>query len=81
MTMTTTPPTSWYIEVYLESGERVQNVTVNDPTRDMVVLTNLVTGTVYMVRVAGINTRAIGNFSELQTAKTFEGMFQLFIFI
>jgi len=70
MPATTTPPTSWVIEVYLYDGVAVQNVTISNPLQNYTVLANLTSGTMYMIRVAGVNTRGIGNFSSFSTGLT-----------
>ncbi len=74
MLLTTTPPTSWTVEVYLLNGVLVQNVTVVDPDSNSTVLTNLIPGTTYMVRVAGNSVRGVGNFSDFASGQTYEGM-------
>ena len=51
----------------------MQNVSVSDPSRNSIILTDLSPGTSYMIRVAGINTRGVGNFSEFAIAQTFTG--------
>ena len=74
MPLTTTPITSWVIEVYLLDGVLVQNVSVSDPSSNSTIVSNLGPGTIYMVRVAGINTRGVGNYSEFVTAQTYRGI-------
>ena len=73
MPLTTTPITSWIIEVYRLDGALVQNVSVSDPSSNSTIVSNLSPGTIYMVRVAGINTRGVGNYSEFATAQTYRG--------
>ena len=73
MPNTTAPPTSWVIEVYLLDGVLVQNVTITDPLSSSTNLTNLSRGTVYMVRVAGVNSQGIGNFSSFAIGETYGG--------
>ena len=51
----------------------MQNVSVSDPSSNSTLLTDLGPGTIYMIRVAGINTRGVGNFSEFAIAPTFMG--------
>ena len=52
----------------------MQNVTVVDPDSNSTVLTNLIPGTTYMVRVAGNSVRGVGNFSDFASGQTYEGM-------
>ena len=65
MPMTTTPPSSWIIEIYFLNGNLLQNVTIQDPTNTSHIWSGLMPGTMYLVRVAGVNTRGVGNYSEL----------------
>ena len=51
----------------------MQNVSVSDPSRISTILTDLSPGKIYTIRVAGINTRGVGNFSEFAIAQTFTG--------
>lgn len=74
MPFNTTTPTSWIVEVYPFNEVLLQNVSVNDPSSNSTVLTSLSPGIIYKIRVAGINTRGIGNFSEISTAQTFRGI-------
>ena len=70
---TTTPPTSWVIEVYLDNGTFIQNETVSDPNITNTTLMSLIPGTEYEVQVAGINTRGVGNFSDMVSQQTYRG--------
>ena len=74
MTMTTTPVTSWKIAVHLQNGALAQNVSISDPNVTVALLSNLSPGTFYLIQVAGINTRGIGNFSDMVTAQTYQCM-------
>ncbi len=78
MLATTTPISSWIVEVYLSGGSLLQNVTITNPNASSTVLSSLNIGTVYLVRVAGINTRGIGNFTSFGTGQTFTGIFTFF---
>ena len=71
--LTTTPPTAWVIEIYVINGVFVRNVTVDGPGTNMTVLTSLSPGTVYMIRVAGISVRGVGNYTDFATAQTYQG--------
>ena len=51
----------------------MQNVSVSDPSSNSTILTDLSPGTIYMIQVAGINTRGVGNYSEFAIAQTFTG--------
>ena len=51
----------------------MQNVSVSDPSSNSTILTDLSPGTIYMIRVAGINTRGVGNYSEFGIAQIFTG--------
>ncbi len=73
MPATTNPATVWVIELYLFDGSAVRTVNVTNPLQNSTVLENLASGTMYMVRVAGINTRGIGNFSSFSTGLTHRG--------
>ena len=73
MLETTTPPMQWIVEVYLLDGSLIQNITINNPNSTSSILSSLNPGIVYMVRVAGINTRGIGNYSEFATGQTYRG--------
>lgn len=72
MPLTTTPPTSWVIEVYLLNGSIVQNLSTS-PAINSAVLINLTPGTIYKVQVGGVNSRGIGNYSEFGIAQTYRG--------
>lgn len=61
--LTTTRIVSWIIEVYLQDGVLAQNISISSASINMTLLINLVPGTFYMIQVAGVNTRGIGNFS------------------
>ena len=76
---TTTPPMQWIIEVYTLDGSLVQNVTINNPNSTSSMLSSLNPGIMYMVRVAGINTRGIGNYSEFATGQTYRGRDQSYV--
>ena len=73
MLETTTPPMQWIVEVYILDGILVQNFTITNPNSTSSTLSSLNPGIVYMVRVAGINTRGIGNYSEFATGQTYRG--------
>ena len=51
----------------------MQNVSVSDPSSNSTILTDLSPGTIYMIRVSGINTRGVGNYSEFGIAQIFTG--------
>ncbi len=74
--LTTSPLTSWIIQVYLRS-DLIQNVTINDSSRTVAQLNQLIPGTVYMIQVAGVNIRGIGNFSNFVVAQTYRGIRQI----
>jgi len=78
---TTTPQTSWIVQVYLLNGALIQNVTVSDPTSNSTMVTGLDPGEMYMMRVAGINTRGVGNYSAFATGQTYRGTFKYFHFM
>jgi len=46
---------------------------ITDANENMVIIPNLNPGTLYSVRVAGVNTRGIGQFSVFAMAKTLTG--------
>ena len=73
LTFTTTPPTAWIIEAYTQNGILVQNVSINNPNSTSSTISSLDSGFMYMVRVAGVNTRGIGNYSEFVTRQTYKG--------
>ena len=72
---TTTPPSFWLINVYLENGSFLYNVTVMDPSITIATLMGLNPGSVYFVQLAGSNTRGIGNFSRIIHQTTYRGIF------
>ncbi len=80
MLATTAPQTSWIVQVYTQNGVLLQNVTVSDPTSNSTVVTGLSPGVTYRMRVAGINTRGIGNYSEVVSGQTFVGTLKYFYF-
>ena len=59
--------------MYLENGTFLYNVTVMDPNVTVVTLMGLNSGSIYLVEIAGSNTRGIGNFSRMVSQVTFEG--------
>ena len=71
---TTTPVSFWLINVYLENGTFLYNVTVMDPNVTVVTLMGLNSGSIYLVEIAGSNTRGIGNFSHIVSQTTLEGI-------
>ena len=56
--------------------DRSENVT--DPNADMSVISNLTPGTLYMVRLAGRNSRGLGRFSDFEQAQTWRGWIIIF---
>ena len=67
---TTAPPTAWTLELSLTSGDLLQQRTEEDPDTTTAIFTDLSAGTEYRVRVAGVNTRGTGLFSDTATAST-----------
>ena len=69
MTRTTAPPTGWSVELS-SNGEVVDAVGQDSPDFTIASLGGLQPGTQYTVRVAGLNTRGLGNFSEPVTTSS-----------
>jgi len=74
MILTTTSLTEWIIEVYGFDGVLVQNLTISMPNRTSNTMSSLNPGVIYMIRVAGVNTRGVGNFSDFATGQTYRGI-------
>ena len=75
MTDTTHPPIGWDIQLSLTTtGETVHRMTPYDPNLYNTTFRDLNPGTEYRVRVAGVNTRGSGIFSEYANAQTNETM-------
>ena len=75
MTDTTHPPIGWDIQLSLTTtGQTVHRMTPYDPNLYNTTFTDLNPGTEYRVRVAGVNTRGSGIFSEYANTQTDEMM-------
>ena len=70
MANTTSPPTSWRIELNQTGGGEREIIIQPDPQTTSFTLTGLEANTEYSVRVAGENSRGIGTFSLSATAQT-----------
>ena len=68
MTDTTHPPIGW--DIQLTTGETVRRMTRYNPHLYNTTFTDLNPGTEYRVRVAGVNIRGSGTFSEYANAQT-----------
>jgi len=66
MILTTTPVTVWVFEAY-NNVSSVPEILFANPNLNSITLLNLDPGVIYTIRVAGVNTRGIGNFSEFAT--------------
>ncbi len=75
MLLTTSPPTAWIVDVFLLRGGFIKNVTVTDPGRNSTLVSNLSPGVMYMIRVAGITVRGVGNYSDFAIGQTYQGRY------
>ena len=66
---TTSPLTSWTLELFQISGEKVRERTGVAPQTSIALFRNLEADTQYMVRVAGHNSRGRG-LSDTATARS-----------
>ena len=68
---TTADISSWVIEYEIEGNTQSRvSETVNDPAARSFNLTMLERGTRYSVRVAGMNVRGLGNWTQKMTVMT-----------
>ncbi len=68
--LTTSPPEAWFVNLRDSNGMDLGTNTVSDPTTLTYMFTQLDKGSEYRVRVAGNNSRGIGDYSEFVSNET-----------
>ena len=66
---TTDDPNSWVVELSTNAGV-LNTTTIQDPGTRHYLFTGLVKGTTYRARVAGVNDRGMGAFSDIVYTNT-----------